>query len=294
LGKSKEPQEHSEHHTKTNQSTPTQSGLQEYIQLPDPPAACRIYKEADMDLHFDHLEDRIDFHFSVLDNVGKGDCFYECILNSVVFKKSVNKALANDIQSLRDALKNFGLKNPEFSREVYNIFYDINDVAEHSLEQLNNSLWLDDWENTEWLFDELRKNRSILDLTGNKGMCAAKTVRNKLQKLHRDGDDGFLPNFLFEYLSKDQRKRLASLYWLQGVGTMGEFAGNAEMVLFTCLFGLYIVIVKNTVGGPEIQSSRMFFHQKDLYPFSNITCKHSYVKGNSLPNNGKHYFPMGY
>jgi hypothetical protein len=88
-----------------------------------------------------------------------------------------------------------GLNNPEFSREVHDIFYDVNDVAEHSLQQLYNSLWFDDWVDTEWLFDKLRKNRSILDLIGNKGMCAAKTVCNKLQKLlHQDGDEGFLQN----------------------------------------------------------------------------------------------------
>jgi hypothetical protein len=119
-------------------------------------------------------------------------------------------------------------------------------------------LWFDDLVDTEWLFNKLRKNRSILDLIGNKGMCTAKTVRNKLQKLHQDGDEGFLQNFMLEYLLKDQRKKLAWLYWLQGVGTMGEFAGNAEMlVFFSRLFGLNLLIVKNTVDGPEIQSSRM-------------------------------------
>jgi hypothetical protein len=82
-------------------------------------------------------------------------------------------------------------------------------------------------------------------------------------------------------LSKQQREELAWLKWLQGVGTMGEYAGNAEMVLFTCLLGLY-VIVKNTVkNGPEIQSSRMFY-QKGSYPFSDIACKND-VKGKSLP-----------
>jgi hypothetical protein len=40
----------------------------------------------------------------------------------VVFKERVNRALANDIESLRDALKNFGLNNPEFSIQVYDIF----------------------------------------------------------------------------------------------------------------------------------------------------------------------------
>jgi hypothetical protein len=154
-------------------------------------------------------------------------------------------------------------------------FNDINDVAEHSLQQLCNSLWFDDWVDTEWLFDKLRKNRSILDLiVGNKGMCAAKTVRNKLQKLHQDGDEGFLQNFMLEYLSKDQRKKLAWLYWLQGVGTMGEFAGNAEMVLFSHLFGLNLLIVKNTVDGPEIQSSRMYLQKNSSYSLSKITCKH--------------------
>jgi hypothetical protein len=195
----------------------------------------------------------------------------------------VNQALAYDIESLRDAMKNFGLNNPEFSREVYDIFYDVNDVAEHSLEQLNKSLWYDDWVDIEWLFDELRRNRSILDLIGNKGMCAAKTVRKKLQNLHQDGDERFLQNFLFEYLSKDQRKKLACLYWfLHGVGAMGEFAGNAEMVLFSCLFGLNVLIVKNTVDGPEIQSSRMYLQENSSYELSTITCTHD-LKGNLVP-----------
>jgi hypothetical protein len=278
-GESKDPQEHSEHYTKTNQSTPTQSDLEEDEELPDPPFACRIYKEAVMDVHFDHLDDRNEFHFSVLDNVGKGDCFYESILNSFVFKERVNNALAYDIESLREAMKNFGINNPEFARELYDLSYDVNDVAEHSLEQLNKSLWDDDWVDSEWLFDELRKNRSILDLIGNKGMCAAKTVRNKLQKLHQHGDARFLKNFLFEYLSKEQRKKLACLYWLHGVGSMGEFAGNAEMVLFSRMFGLNLLIVKNTVDGPEIQSSRMYLQENSSYELSKITCKHD-LNGN--------------
>jgi hypothetical protein len=87
---------------------------------------------------------------------------------------------------------------------------------------------------------------------------------------------------MLEYLSEEQRMNLGCIYWLNGVGTMGEYAGNAEMVLFTRLFGLYIAIVKNTTSGPEIQSTRMFFHQEDLYPFSKISCKHSYVKGKSV------------
>jgi hypothetical protein len=126
--KNKVPQENAEHHTKSNQSKPMQNDLQENEgkedeEVPDPPFACRIYKEEDMDLHFDHLEDHNEFHFSVLDNVGKGNCFYESILNSVVFQKRVNKVLANDIQSLRHALKNFGFNNIEFSREVHGIFW---------------------------------------------------------------------------------------------------------------------------------------------------------------------------
>jgi hypothetical protein len=113
-------------------------------------------------------------------------------------------------------------------------------------------------------------------------MCAAKTVRNKLQKLHQDGDEGFLQNFMLEYLLKDQRKKLACIYWLHGVGTTGEFAGNAEMVLFSRLFGLNFLIMKNTVGGPEIQSSRMYLQENSSYELSKITCKHD-LKGNSVP-----------
>jgi hypothetical protein len=66
------------------------------------------------------------------------------------------------------------------------------------------------------------------------------------------GDEQFLQNFLFEYLLKDQRKKLVCLYWLHGVGSMGD----AEMVLFSCLFGVNLLIVKNTVDGPEIQSGK--------------------------------------
>jgi hypothetical protein len=92
---------------------------------------------------------------------------------------------------------------------VYDIFYDVNDVAEHSLQQLYNSLWFDDWVDTEWLFDELRKNRSILDLIGNKGMCAAKTVCNKLQKLlHQDGDEGFYKSFCWSTCRKTRGRSL--------------------------------------------------------------------------------------
>jgi hypothetical protein len=99
--------------------------------------------------------------------------------------------------------------------------------------------------------------------------------------MHQNGDEGFLCNFLYNYLSKEQRDELGRIYWLQGVGTMGEYAGNAEMVLFTRLFGVYLLIAKNTVNGPEIQSSRMCFHQTDLYPFSKIACTND-AKGNLL------------
>jgi hypothetical protein len=195
----------------------------------------------------------------------------------------VKNALAYDIESLRDAMKNFGLNNPEFSRELYSICYDVNDILQHSLEQLNESLWYDEWVDIEWLFDELRTNRSILDLIGIKGQtCMAKTVCKKLQNLHQHGDKKFLKNFVVEYLSQDQRKKLACKYWLKGVGSMGEFAGNAEMVLFSRLFGLNLLIVKNTVDGPEIQSSRMYLHEKSFYELSKITCQND-LRGNLVP-----------
>jgi hypothetical protein len=179
---------------------------------------------------------------------------------------------------------NFGLKNPDFSIQVYGIFSDCNELPQHSLEQLNHTLWYDKWKDAEWLFDELKKNISILKLIGNKGMCAAKTVCKKLQDLHQEAVDSkeFLRNFMLEYLSEEQRKKLGCIYWLKGIGTPGEFAGNAEMVLFSRLFGLNVLIVKNNVKGPEIQSSRMYLQENSVYELSKITCKHSYVKGKSV------------
>jgi hypothetical protein len=63
----------------------------------------------------------------------------------------------------------------------------------------------DDWEDTKWLFEELRTDRSVLDLIGKKRTVAAKTLRKELQKMHQNGDKGFLCNFLYNYLSKEQR-----------------------------------------------------------------------------------------
>jgi hypothetical protein len=171
--------EKDEHNTETNQSTPTPSDSQENKVMPDPPIACRIIREDKMDLHFDRFGNSTEFHFSVLDNVGKGDCFYESILNSAVFQKHVDNALEYNIESLRDALQNFGIANPDFSMAVYKIFYDVHDVEDHSFKLLTNSLVFDDWEDTKWLFEELRTDRSVLDLIGKKRTVAAKDVAQR-------------------------------------------------------------------------------------------------------------------
>jgi hypothetical protein len=97
--------EKDEHNTETNQPTPTPNDSQENKVMPDPPIACRIIREDKMDLHFDRFGNSTEFHFSVLDNVGKGDCFYESILNSAVFQKHVDNALEYNIESLRDAYR---------------------------------------------------------------------------------------------------------------------------------------------------------------------------------------------
>jgi hypothetical protein len=62
---------------------------------------------------------------------------------------------------------------------VYKIFYDVHDVKDHSFKLLTNSLVFDDWEDTKWLFEELRTDRSVLDLIGKKRTVAAKTIKIK-------------------------------------------------------------------------------------------------------------------
>lgn len=79
--------------------------------LPDVPLlAVRIMWEECMIDHINNSSGITELYFSVIDNEGVGDCFYEVIINSTVFQREYPEYRTN-VQMLRTDIQNYAKAN---------------------------------------------------------------------------------------------------------------------------------------------------------------------------------------
>jgi hypothetical protein len=70
------------------------------------------------------------------------------------------------------------------------------------------------------------------------------------------------------FFSDEEYERLGFLGWIHSIGTMGQFAGTPEMVLFLHMFNIHVITLKNMADGVQ-------FNNTYRYTFvSNPDCTH--------------------
>jgi hypothetical protein len=82
----------------------------------------------------------------------------------------------------------------------------------------------------------------------------------KQEKFEREGKDDKV--YLDAYLQKvalffpeEEYERLAFLGWIHSIGTMGQFAGTPEMVLFLHMFNIHVITLKNMADGVQFDNT---------------------------------------
>jgi hypothetical protein len=60
------------------------------------------------------------------------------------------------------------------------------------------------------------------------------------------------------YFDKEEFNKLARGQWIHDIGQMKNWAGDSEMILFSHLFNLHIIIFKNTEQGINIDSTAKY------------------------------------
>jgi hypothetical protein len=222
---------------------------------PDAPPAVRIHWEPLMENHFDSPKEMTTFYFMVEDNVGKGDYFYESILNSSIFQQKFGE-YGTDVERLRTCLKNYALINTGFSKAIFEYYNgpDVKiDYAIRNLQYLFASKKM--YPMTEWVFESLSGNKEFLESIGKKRILA-KTVHSTTKKLYED--DKEYCNVLVTFFDQEVINKMSYFQWIRDIGTMGQYAGDSEMLLFVHCFNTHIIVVKNTWDGIQIENTGIY------------------------------------
>jgi hypothetical protein len=222
---------------------------------PEAPPLVKIYWEPLMCNHFIWPKEKTYLYFTVEDNVGKGDCFYESILNSSIFQTN-NPNYGTDVQKLRTCLKNYAVIKSGFSRaifEYYNSPEERIDYAIRFLQSLVESKKM--YAMTEWVFESLSGNKQFLESIGKKRILA-KTVHSTTRKLYEEDDE--YCNVLVTFFDKEEINKMSYFQWILDIGTMGQYAGDSEMLLFVHCFNTHIIVVKNTRDGIQIENTGIY------------------------------------
>jgi hypothetical protein len=211
---------------------------------------------------FPHLQDHIqvtkdvqNIRFRVVNNEGTGNCFYESILASNVFRKKFPKFKDNH-HMLRVELQNHAVRNPGLAREFYQLYATPEEKIEEAINFLTENLENDMLENGKWLFQKMawedryktfREHYNVVDDSPS-SVCSA------LLGLWRDNVN--VPQEVINnWVTKEDTDEMANVWWMQGLATDGVWAGNAEMMLFSFAFKLQIIVLTNRESGTEITSS---------------------------------------
>jgi hypothetical protein len=143
-------------------------GTSEQDYVPDTPLAVRIMWEPCMKEHIDLPTDITELYFSVLDNAGTGDCFYQVILDSKVFQREYAHYGTNDVQILRKEIQTYANKHEALSQQIIDFFYGPKEKEDLAIWNLQLSCKSNDREDTNWAFESLAIHDVFLEDIGKK------------------------------------------------------------------------------------------------------------------------------
>jgi hypothetical protein len=104
--------------------------------------------------HIQVTKDVQNIRFRVISNDGTGNCFYESILATNVFRKKFPK-FKDDHHMLRVELQNHAVRNPGLAREFYQLYATPEEKLEEAIHFLTENLENNILENGKWLFQKM-------------------------------------------------------------------------------------------------------------------------------------------
>jgi hypothetical protein len=137
-------------------------GTSEQADVPDAPLAVRIMREPCMKEHINLPGDITELYFSVIDNEGTGDCFFQVILDSTVFQRENAHYGPDNVQLLRTDIQRFAKRNEALSQKIFDLFYDQKQKEDFAIWNLQFSCQSNDREDSNWAFEFLSKNKDYL------------------------------------------------------------------------------------------------------------------------------------
>jgi hypothetical protein len=219
----------------------------------DVPLAVRIMYEPCMMEHMDISTENKELYFSVIDNEGIGDCFYDAILNSKIFQRERSSYRTN-VQRLRTEIQNYAKENEALSKEIFELYYGSNKIVELAIWNLRYSCKsIKGREDTNWAVELLSKNKEYLKDIGRKRKIMSHTCRNVVKRNY-DIDENYC-NTLLNYFDQEEINKLALWQWIHDIGQIKVFGGDSEMILFAYLFDLHVIVFKNTKQGISINNT---------------------------------------
>jgi hypothetical protein len=142
------------------------------------------------------------------------------------------------------------------SLEILDYYYDENEKVELAIWNLRFSVQSDSREDTNWAFESLSKNKDYLKDLNRKRQIMPQTCRD-LSRTQYKSDEKYC-NRPLNYFSQEEIAKLAVGQWIHDIGQMKQFAGDSEMILFTHLFNLHIILFKNTMQGTAIENTAFY------------------------------------
>jgi hypothetical protein len=110
----------------------------------------------------DHIQVTKDIQevcFRVIDNAGTGNCFYEAILATNVFRRKFPK-YKDDHNMLRAELQKHAVCNPGLAREFYQLYATPPEKIEEAIHFLNENLEHKGLDNGKWFFEKISKDET--------------------------------------------------------------------------------------------------------------------------------------
>jgi hypothetical protein len=211
--------------------------------------------------HINLPRDITEFYFSVIDNEGTGDCFYQVILDSTVFQREYAQYGPDNVQLLRTDIQRFAKRHEDLSQKIFELFNDQKQKEDFAIWNLQFSCQSNDREDSNWAFELLSKNKDYLKEIKKKKKILSKTCR-KIVKDTYEKDENYC-NQLVNYFNEEEFIKLAMGQWIHDIGEMKSWAGDSEMILFSHLFDLHIITFKNTEQGIEIDSTWKYLSALD-------------------------------
>jgi hypothetical protein len=192
--------------------------------------------------------------FETKDNDGKGNCFYNSILNSNAFSLESKIDCDYDYDSLlamREDLQRFAIENEDLSNLIFDLEVDRGEQKEWAGKLLVEAIKFHEKEDFRWIIENLKKDKLFSEMADQ----TTSSVVLKTLEIQCMEDTTYTECLVETHFTHDEVKKMAKQWWLKSIGTDLEWAGRPEMLLFSLKYQKNLVILSNRVGGPQVDGT---------------------------------------